>query len=253
MMTTIKIQEGDKMKTILEIQKLDRQIRVLEREVDKCPASIDFKNYKKLLQEGKHRFEQLEAQASEVIKSYNTALNRLSKYKGNSEIVKKRNVDGISLDNISGLISDTNSLASELIEENRRVEDLVRKSEEIVRRSADLSNKLTEAKLRANTIKARIEAKKQEVAPKIAELEAKIKALEPKVEDKEKYEKYKSNIVVAPLKKHSISSTRIRDYLKQNNYLKARHYLPRKVYRYIRSNHLYEEGKGSVYHVVKSH
>lgn len=69
----------------------------------------------------------------------------------------------------------------------------------------------------------------------------------------EKYEKYKSNIVVAPLKKHSISSTRIRDYLKQNNYLKARHYLPRKVYRYIRSNHLYEEGKGSVYHVVKSH
>lgn len=135
------------MKTILEIQKLDRQIRVLEREVDKCPASIDFKNYKKLLQEGKHRFEQLEAQASEVIKSYNTALNRLSKYKGNSEIVKKRNVDGISLDNISGLISDTNSLASELIEENRRVEDLVRKSEEIVRRSADLSNKLTEANL----------------------------------------------------------------------------------------------------------
>ena len=69
----------------------------------------------------------------------------------------------------------------------------------------------------------------------------------------EKYEKYKSNIVVAPLKKHSISSTRIRDYLKQNNYLKARLYLPRKVYRYIRSNHLYEEGKGSVYHVVKSH
>ena len=179
------------MNTILEIQKLDRQIRVLEREVERCPASIDFNNYKKLLQEGKHRFEQLEAQASEVIKSYNTALNRLSKYKGNSEIVKKRNVDGISLDNISNLISDTNTLTSELIEENRRVEDLVRKSEEIVRKSADLSNKLTEAKLRANTIKARIEAKKQEVAPKIAEIQNKIKALEPKVQDKEKYEKYK--------------------------------------------------------------
>ena len=179
------------MNTILEIQKLDRQIRVLEREVERCPASIDFNNYKKLLQEGKHRFEQLEAQASEVIKSYNTALNRLSKYKGNSEIVKKRNVDGISLDNISNLISDTSTLTSELIEENRRVEDLVRKSEEIVRKSADLSNKLTEAKLRANTIKARIEAKKQEVAPKIAEIQNKIKALEPKVQDKEKYEKYK--------------------------------------------------------------
>ena len=52
------------MKTILEIQKLDRQIRVLEREVEKCPASINFKNYKKVLQEGKLRFEQLESQAN---------------------------------------------------------------------------------------------------------------------------------------------------------------------------------------------
>ena len=54
------------MKTILEIQKLDRQIKALEREVDKCPASIDFKNYKKVLQEGKIRFEKLEAQANEI-------------------------------------------------------------------------------------------------------------------------------------------------------------------------------------------
>ncbi len=179
------------MKTILEIQKLDRQIRALEREVDKCPASVDFRNYKKLLKEGKLRFEQLETQANEILKNYNNAVARLSKYKGNSEIVRKRNVEGINLDNISALISDTNSLVSELSEENRKVEDLVRKSEEIVRKSAELSNKLTEAKLRANTIKAKIEAKKQEVAPKILEIEKKIKALEPKVKDVDKYEKYK--------------------------------------------------------------
>ena len=43
------------MKTILEIQKLDRQIRLLNREVDKCPASIDFKNYKKQLTPNKER------------------------------------------------------------------------------------------------------------------------------------------------------------------------------------------------------
>ena len=58
------------MKTILEIQKLDRQIRALEREVDKCPASVNFKNYKRILQEGKARFEQLENQANEIIKNY---------------------------------------------------------------------------------------------------------------------------------------------------------------------------------------
>ena len=62
------------MKTILEIQKLDRQIRQLNREVEKCPASIDFKNYKKILQEGRARFEQLENQANEILKNYNSAL-----------------------------------------------------------------------------------------------------------------------------------------------------------------------------------
>ena len=67
------------MKTILEIQKLDRQILALNREVDKCPASIDFKNYKKVLQEGKTRFEQLENQAKEVIKMYEKALSLSTK------------------------------------------------------------------------------------------------------------------------------------------------------------------------------
>ena len=178
------------MKTILEIQKLDRQIRALEREVEKCPASVNFKNYKKILQEGKLRFEQLENQANEIIKNYNNALNKLSKYKGESEIIKKRNVSTINLENTGALISDANGLVGELSEENRRVEELVRRAEEIVRKSADLSNKLTEAKLRSGTIKAQIEKKKQEVAPKVAEIEKKIKELEPNVQDKEKYAKY---------------------------------------------------------------
>lgn len=179
------------MKTILEIQRLDRQIRALEREVDRCPASIDFANYKKILQEGRTRFEQLEAQANDIINNYNTAVNRYNKYKGNSEIIRKRNVENIDLENISTLITDANGLVGELSEENRRVEELVRRSEEVVRKSAELSNKLTEAKLRSTNIKAKIEAKRQEVAPKIAEIEKKIASLEPKVEDKEKYAKYK--------------------------------------------------------------
>ena len=36
------------MKTILDIQKLDRQIRVLLREVDKCPASLEYEKYKQI-------------------------------------------------------------------------------------------------------------------------------------------------------------------------------------------------------------
>ena len=151
------------MKTILEIQKLDRQIRLLERDVEKCPASINFKNYKKVLQEGKVRFEQLEAQANEIIKIYNSALSKLSKCKGEIEIVKKRNVQTINLENASSLITDANSLVGRLSEENRKVEEIVRKAEEVVRKSAELSNKLTEAKKRANIIKTQIEKKKEEI------------------------------------------------------------------------------------------
>lgn len=178
------------MKTILEIQKLDRQIRMLEREVDKCPASVNFKNYKRILQEGRARFEQLEKQANEIIKNYNNALNKLSKYKGESEIIKKRNVPSINLENTSALITDANSLVGDLSEENRRVEELVRRAEEVVRKSAELSNKLTEAKMRSSTIKAQIEQKKQEIAPKVAEIENKIKDLVPLVKDADKYAKY---------------------------------------------------------------
>ena len=178
------------MKTILEIQKLDRQIQLLNREVDKCPASVNFKNYKRLLQEGKARVDQLEVQANEIIKHYNKAMNKFSKCKGESEILRKRNVGNINLENVNALIGDSNALVGELSEENRKVEELVRRAEEIVRKNAEITNKLTEVKLRSKTIKAQIEQKKAEVAPKIAEIEKKIKELEPKIQDKDKYQKY---------------------------------------------------------------
>lgn len=179
------------MKTILEIQKCEFQIKKLNREVKKCPASVDYENYKKFLQDGKQKFEQLETQANQIIKNYNSAMNNFSRLKGQSEIMKKRNVENIDLENAGNLIGDANSLAGELSEESRRIDELVRKSEEVVRKSAELSNKLMEAKKVSGSIKAKIEAKQEEVAPKIAELEKKIKELEPQVKDQEHFAKYK--------------------------------------------------------------
>lgn len=178
------------MKTILEIQKLDRQIQLLNREVTRCQASVDFNNYKKFLQEGKARFEELERQASSIIKGYEMAGAQFNKEKGNSEIMRKRNTDTISLDNATALAGELNSFLGRLSEDMRKLEDMVRKSEEVVRRSAELSTKLTDAKAKSNVIKSKIEEKRQEVAPKIAEIEAKIKELEPQVKDKEMFNKY---------------------------------------------------------------
>lgn len=69
----------------------------------------------------------------------------------------------------------------------------------------------------------------------------------------EKYKQYRQNIIVTKVKEKTISSTKIRTYLKQNNNLKARLYIDKKVYKYIKENHLYEEKKGSIYHVIKSY
>lgn len=69
----------------------------------------------------------------------------------------------------------------------------------------------------------------------------------------EKYKQYRQNIITTKVKEKTISSTKIRTYLKQNNNLKARLYIDKKVYKYIKENHLYEEKKGSIYHVIKSY
>lgn len=69
----------------------------------------------------------------------------------------------------------------------------------------------------------------------------------------EKYKEYRKNIIIAKVASHKISSTTIRTYLKQNNNLKARLYIDKKVYNYIKENNLYEEKKGSIYHVIKNY
>lgn len=55
----------------------------------------------------------------------------------------------------------------------------------------------------------------------------------------EKYKKYKKNIIITPIKEKKISSTKIRNFFKQNNNIKARLCIDKKVYNYIKENHLY--------------
>lgn len=57
----------------------------------------------------------------------------------------------------------------------------------------------------------------------------------------EKYKHYYSNITIVKIKEKTVSSTKIRTYLKQGHSLKARVYIDKKVYHYIKKNHLYEE------------
>lgn len=70
----------------------------------------------------------------------------------------------------------------------------------------------------------------------------------------EKYKKYRENIVVTDVKEQKLSSTYIREEIKKGNYRNIKKYVDRKVYRYIRKNHLYQDAKdGKCYYAIKSY
>ena len=69
----------------------------------------------------------------------------------------------------------------------------------------------------------------------------------------EKYKQYKKNIIVTTIKENAISSTKIRTYLKKNNNLKARLYINKTVYNYIKQNKLYNPEKENIYYMIKSY
>jgi len=69
----------------------------------------------------------------------------------------------------------------------------------------------------------------------------------------EKYKKYKENIVT-DVKEQKLSSTYIREEIKKGNYRNIKKYVDKKVYRYIRKNHLYQDAKdGKCYYAIKSY
>ena len=71
---------------------------------------------------------------------------------------------------------------------------------------------------------------------------------------KKKYKKYRENIVVTDVKEQKLSSTYIREEIKKGNYRNIKKYVDRKVYRYIRKNHLYQDAKdGKCYYAIKSY
>lgn len=70
----------------------------------------------------------------------------------------------------------------------------------------------------------------------------------------EKYKKYRKNIVVTDVKEQKLSSTYIREEIKKGNYRNIKKYVDRKVYRYIRKNHLYQDAKDrKCYYAIKSY
>ena len=70
----------------------------------------------------------------------------------------------------------------------------------------------------------------------------------------EKYKKYRENIVVTDVKEQKLSSTYIREEIKKKKLGNIKKYLDKKVYQYIKENHLYEEkAERKCFYAIKSY
>ncbi len=57
----------------------------------------------------------------------------------------------------------------------------------------------------------------------------------------DKYDQYRNNIKVVELENNYLSSTKVREYLKDKNYDAVKEYIDAEVLQYIQANHLYEK------------
>lgn len=70
----------------------------------------------------------------------------------------------------------------------------------------------------------------------------------------EKYKNYQKNIIVTSIKEETLSSTYIREEIKKKKQGNIKKYLDKKVYQYIKENHLYEEKtERKCFYAVKSY
>ena len=68
----------------------------------------------------------------------------------------------------------------------------------------------------------------------------------------EKYKKYRNNIVITNIREQKLSSTTIRENIKNQKSIKR--YVDKKVYQYMMRNHLYDQKKDQgYYYVIKSY
>ena len=68
----------------------------------------------------------------------------------------------------------------------------------------------------------------------------------------ERYKKYRNNIVITNIREQKLSSTTIRENIKNQKSIKR--YVDKKVYQYMMRNHLYDQKKGQgYYYVIKSY
>ena len=178
------------MTTILEIQKLDAQKRKVKSSIENSKENKLLQQFTSVMKEGRTFINNISNASSEMIAEYNELNKRYEILAGKVEIASKQTIEKSSPENLAGIISTSNTLASECAIIEQRMRELTEKSTKLLNDYNVAMNQLKNTKQKVDALKEMIAKMQEEINPQISDIDKKIKALEPEV-DKDIYEIYK--------------------------------------------------------------
>lgn len=178
------------MTTILEIQKLDAEKRKAKASIENSKENKLLQQFTSVMKEGRSFVNNISNASGEMINEYNELNKKYEILVGKVDILSKQNIEKSNLENLEGIVSSSNTLASECAIIEQRMRELTEKSAKLLNDYNVAMNQLKNTKQKVDALKEMILKMQEGIKPKLNEIDKKIKALEPTIE-KDIYEIYK--------------------------------------------------------------
>ena len=165
------------MTTILEIQKLDAQKRKVKSSIENSKENKLLQQFTSVMKEGRTFINNISNASSEMIAEYNELNKRYEILAGKVEIASKQTIEKSSPENLAGIISTSNTLASECAIIEQRMRELTEKSAKLLNDYNVAMNQLKNTKQKVDALKDMIAKMQEEINPQISDIDKKIKTL----------------------------------------------------------------------------
>lgn len=170
------------MNKILEYQRLDIELNKLKKSNLNSEDKENMAKFKGYFSDSQNKAFTLENDAKKLLQEY---AKLKSQYEKNYDKVQKltsTNLETVSIDDVDGMLSNINSLSSELFLLERNINIIITKIKNSLKDFEATKNNIIKAKQKYNEYKTKYEQGIKKVEPKIKEIEDKMKLLEKEIE-----------------------------------------------------------------------
>lgn len=179
------------MKKMLEYQKLDMELNKLKKSNANSVEKSNMAKLKEYIIDAQDKGMKIEADAKDLLSDY----DKLKKqYDANYEKVQKltnTDLSKVAIDEVDGLLSNINSLSSELFLLERNINIIITKIKESLKNFDATKKSIISYKQKYNIFKEKYEQNIKSSMPRVKEIEEKMQEME-KTLDPELFAKYKA-------------------------------------------------------------